>query len=154
MKIPGKRPKTCKTPPTFFLPTQNTSRTTRIQRECCSVNHTSHVHVASCSGYISGRLKFNAIQLFNLLGAAIAATSPYKLLYALFNFILLRPSPRIQPQHPIFPDKLALQVFPRCMPKLIRKTTPSTPTHPSVIGSNRVFTTKPWPFNTLFPTHV
>jgi hypothetical protein len=50
-----------------------------------------------CRCYIYGRLKFNAIQLFNLLVAAIAATSPSQLLYALFLFELLHPSPRIQP---------------------------------------------------------
>jgi hypothetical protein len=50
----------------------------------------------SCIGYNAGRLKFNAIQLFTLLVAALAATSPSQLLYALYYFKSLRPSPLIQ----------------------------------------------------------
>jgi hypothetical protein len=64
-------------------------------------------------GYISGKLKFKAIQLFNLLAAALAATSPSQLVYALFYFKLLRPSPRIQPRAATF---ISRQISPQSLP--------------------------------------
>jgi hypothetical protein len=57
-------------------------------------------------------------------------------------------------RHPLFPDKSALQAFPRCTPKLISKQISPTPTQPSVIGFSHVFNTRPGPFNTLFLPHV
>jgi hypothetical protein len=57
-------------------------------------------------------------------------------------------------RHPLFPDKSALQAFPRCTPKLIRKPISPTPTQPSVIGFSHVFNTRPGPFDTLFLPHV
>jgi hypothetical protein len=57
-------------------------------------------------------------------------------------------------RHPLFPDKSALQAFPRCTPKLIRKQFSPTPTQPSVIGFSHVFNTRPGPFNALFLPHV
>ena len=45
-------------------------------------------------------------------------------------------------RHSLFSDESTLKAFPQYMPQLIGKQTPSTPTHPSVIGSSHVFTNK------------
>jgi hypothetical protein len=81
-----------------------------IVNVCC---HNAEEDNSGCRGYISGRLKFKAIQLFNLSVAALAATSPSQLLYALFYFKLLRPSPRIQPRAAPF---ISQQISPPSLP--------------------------------------